>query len=170
VAGASAGGFVLRDGRHVVISPLTADDEAEVAALLAGASDERRAFYEQAANERADRRAGAFIAREQGDAAPVGYAAYAPSGELAGVVDQSYSEVGLGTLLMRIAAEDAQRAGLESLWVELHPGSEATAAMLRDLGMPIHWDLLYPVAKVTLALGGPRSDRATPDAVPRQPD
>jgi GNAT superfamily N-acetyltransferase len=93
----------------------------------------------------------------------IGVIAYAASGELAGVVEAHFRGVGLGTLLVHQAAERARKAGVEVLHVELHPGSEDTAAMLRDSGFATHWDIDYPIARVALQLtSGPRPGWTTP--------
>jgi GNAT superfamily N-acetyltransferase len=167
--------IVLRDERVVLIAPLVPADQAEVAGLVAEAADPRTSFYARLGEQRADgaqepARRGEFVARAAETAALVGYAAYLAgadgSGELAGVVDPRFAGVGLGTLLLRRAAYDARRAGLKALRVELHPGSDATAAMLRDAGLTSHWDLDFPVTHVDLALGSSRPGWSTPDLVP----
>jgi GNAT superfamily N-acetyltransferase len=167
--------IVLRDERVVLIAPLVSTDQAEVARLVAEAADPRASFYARLVEQRADRakgpaRRGEFVARAAQTEALVGYAAYLGgedgSGELAGVVDPRFAGVGLGTLLLRRAADDARRAGLKALRVELHPGSDATAAMLRDAGLTSRWDLDFPVTHVDLALGSSRSGWSTPDVMP----
>jgi GNAT superfamily N-acetyltransferase len=167
--------IVLRDRRVVLIAPLVPADQVEVTRLLAEAADPRASFYARLVEQRADRaqepaRRGEFVARAAETGALVGYAAYLGgedgSGELAGVVDPRFAGVGLGTLLLRRAAADARRAGLKALRIELHPGSDATAAMLRDTGLTSHWDLDFPVAHVDLALGSSRPGWSTPDLVP----
>jgi GNAT superfamily N-acetyltransferase len=167
--------IVLRDERVVLIAPLVPADQAEVARLVADAADPRASFYARLFEQRADGahgpvRPGEFVARAAQTGALVGYAAYLGgedgSGEMAGVVDPRFAGVGLGTLLLRRAADDARRAGLKALRVELHPGSDATAEMLRDAGLTSRWDLDFPVTHVDLALGSSRSGWSTPDLVP----
>lgn len=94
-----------------------------------------------------------------------GYAAWIADGErgeFAGAVDPRFSALGLGTLLLRRGAGDALSAGLRALRVELHAGSEATAAMLRDSGLRTHWNLDHPVVHVDILLGTERPGWVTP--------
>lgn len=162
--------FVLSDGSAVELEAPRLRDEAEIARLVDQARDGRSAFYERAARTRAEEdgaSSAALVARTD-DGQLIGYAAFLPTeergGELAGAVDPRYIGRGLGTLLARRLAERAHRAGLETLAVELHPGSETTGAMLRDLGFATHWDIDYPATRVTLSLGVERPGWATPPA------
>ena len=148
----------LRDGRVVTLAPLRAADDAEVALLLDMLSDPRASFFARA------------VAARTADAVHGELAAYAAwqgedggrRGEFAGAVDPRFAELGLGTLLLRRSARDALEAGLETLRVELYPGSAATASMLRDSGLRTHWDLDYPVVHVDLLLGTQRPGWVTP--------
>jgi GNAT superfamily N-acetyltransferase len=157
----------LRDGCVVTLGAPTGADEADVARLLATVADPREKFFARAAAQRATPgpAQGALVARtSSGELA--GYAAWIADddgrGELAGAVDPRFAELGLGTLLLRRGADDALDAGLRALRVELHPGSHATAAMLRDCGLRTHWDLDHPVAHVELLLGTERPGWVTP--------
>ena len=130
-------------------------------------SDSRATFFARAAAARtADAVHGALVARTAtGELA--GYAAWSAEqggrrGEFAGAVDPRFVELGLGTLLLRRSARDALEAGLETLRVELYPGSAATASMLRDSGLQTHWDLDYPVVHVDLLLVTQRPGWVTP--------
>ena len=148
----------LRDGRSVSLAPASAEDEADVARLLELVADPRTAFFARAAARRGHEGAhGAIVARMPGGEL-AGYAAWVAeddgrSGEFAGAVDPRFAELGLGTVLLRRATRDALDAGLSTLRVELHPGSTAVAAMLRDCGLHTHWDLDYPIVRVKLLLG-----------------
>ena len=83
--------------------------------------------------------------------------------EFAGAVDPRFAELGLGTLLLRRSARATRSTpASRALRVELHPGSAATAAMLRDCGLRTHWDLDYPVVHVELLLGTQRPGWVTP--------
>ena len=156
----------LRDGRVVTLAPPTAADEENVARLLEALEDPRATFFARAAAaESSGVTQGALVARTPtGDCA--GFAAWIARdehhGEFAGGVDPSFAELGLGTLLLRRIARDAHSAGLQTLRVELHPGSQAIAAMLRDSGLHTHWDLDHPVASVDLILGSQRPGWVTP--------
>jgi GNAT superfamily N-acetyltransferase len=165
----------LRDGRVVLLAVLDSGDAADVARLVDQTGDPRATFYAQAIERRADAAqppasTGEFVARAAEGGQLVGYAAYlagkGASGELAGVVEPHFAGLGLGTLLLRRAAENARRAGLKTLRVELPPGSDATAEMLRDAGLTSRWDLAYPVARVELALGTSRPGWSTPECRP----
>ncbi|MGA2471365.1 MAG: GNAT family N-acetyltransferase [Solirubrobacteraceae bacterium] len=167
----------LRDGRAVIVRELTPGDEAEVARLVGASADARLSFYERSAQQRGAEASGetpsaAFVALISADQRIVGYATYLAvdeqDGELAGVVDPAFAGIGLGTLLVRRAAEHARLTGLETLHVDLHPGSEDTAAMIRDSGFPSHWDLAYPVARVELLLGRTRPGWSTPEYPPAE--
>jgi len=148
----------LRDGRSVTLAPSSAEDEADVSRLLEAVADPRTAFFARAAARCGRAGAhGAIVARMAGGEL-AGYAAWVGeddgrSGEFAGAVDPQFAKLGLGTLLLRRGTRDALDAGLGTLRVELHPGSAAVAAMLRDCGLHTHWDLDYPVARVNLLLG-----------------
>ncbi len=157
----------LRDGRVVTLAPLDAADEADVARLLETLKDLRVTFFARAAAARdGDAAHGELVARTPaGELA--GYAAWSAEdvgrrGEFAGAVDPRFAELGLGTLLLRRGTRDALDAGLETLRVELHPGSAAIASMLRDCGLRTHWDLDYPVVHVDLLLGTQRPGWVTP--------
>ncbi|HVC84993.1 MAG TPA: GNAT family N-acetyltransferase [Solirubrobacteraceae bacterium] len=159
----------LRDGRSVTLAPLSAPDEADVVRLLDTLADPRAAFFTRAAAERGHAGArGELVARTL-DGELAGYAAWIAedggrAGECAGVVDPRFTTLGLGTLLLRRGARDALDAGLSTLSVELHPGSRALAAMLRDCGLHTQWDLEYPVVHVNLSLGTRRPGWQTPVA------
>jgi GNAT superfamily N-acetyltransferase len=156
----------LRDGRVVTLAIPTEADNPNVARLLDALEDPRAAFFERAAAAPGSGEAhGAIVARTPaGEIA--GFAAWIAkdpaSGEFAGGVDPTFAELGLGTLLVRRSAADARDAGLRTLRVELHPGSHAIAAMLRDCGLRTHWDLDHPVAHVDLVLGSERPGWVTP--------
>jgi GNAT superfamily N-acetyltransferase len=161
--------LTLRDGSTMTMAPLSAADEADVARLLDILGDPRATFFARLAAERErDRPCGALVARTQsGELA--GYTAWTAeeggrSGEIAGAVDRRFADLGLGTLRVRRAAQDALDAGLHSLRVELHPGSTAIAAMLRDCGLHTRWDLDYPIVHVDLLLGTERPGWITPSA------
>lgn len=159
----------LRDGRKVTVGLIAASDVAEVERLVNAAGDPRAAFFAQVTEQRDGTMTGAeYVARASDGGRIVGYAAYlvqdGSAGELAGAVDPEYWDVGLGTLLLRRAAQDASAAGLTTLRVELHPGTESTAAMLRDAGLASSWDLDYPVTQVQLALGTSRPGWKTPES------
>jgi GNAT superfamily N-acetyltransferase len=163
--------LVLRDGRVATVRPLAFEDEAGVAALLATNGAARSGFYALAKAHRsldAGTRGTAceFVARVSGEDTVAGYAAYIADdgggGELAGEVASRFAGVGLGTRLLRVAAHHAQLAGLQTLRVELHPGSDSTAAMLRDVGLSSHWKIAYPVTQVELSLGTTRPGWSTP--------
>lgn len=156
----------------MLVAGLGPDDAADVARLVDQAEDPRGTFYARAAERRAGTAqpstpGGEFVARTAPDGQLVGYTAYLAgeddSAELAGVVEPHFSGVGLGTLLLRRAADHARAAGLGTLRVELHPGSDATAEMLRDAGLTSRWDLAYPVTRVELALGTSRPGWSTPE-------
>ena len=157
----------LRDGRAVTLAPLSVEDAADVARLLDSVADPRAAFFDRVAARRGHEGArGAIVARSAGGEL-AGYAAWIAedgehSGEFAGVVDPRFAELGLGTVLLRRSTRDALDAGLSTLRVELHPGSAALAAMLRDCGLHTHWDLDYPVVHVNLLLGTRRPGWSTP--------
>jgi GNAT superfamily N-acetyltransferase len=162
----------LRDGRSVTLRELDSQDERAVALLLRACSDARERFFARAAQLREARSAAtgiaaaAFVACSAEGDRVVGYVAYvaddARDGELAGVVDPAFAGNGLGTALVRRAAAHARENGLELLRIELHPGSEAIATMIRDSGLPSHWDLAYPVARVEIMLGRTRPGWSTP--------
>jgi GNAT superfamily N-acetyltransferase len=164
-----ADAVVLRDGRVATVRPLVGEDEAGVAALLAAHAGARSAFYARAKEHRTTAGAAprAFVAHVHGDDALAGYVTYVADqrggGELAGEVDDRFVGVGLGTRLLRVAAEHARLAGLETLRIDLHPGSDATAAMLRDVGLSRRWRIAYPVTEVELSLGATRPGWSTPD-------
>jgi GNAT superfamily N-acetyltransferase len=105
-------------------------------------------------------------ARDSSDGRLVGYAVWRggedDAGEFAGLVEPDYRDVGLGSLLLRRVSADARSAGLSTLRVDLHDGSQETAAMLRDCGLATHWDLDYPIAHVDLVLGQERPGWRTP--------
>ncbi len=156
--------FVLRDGRSVTVGPLQAHEKADVQRLVGIADAARGEFYAQVAAERedADAQALGLVAHDVKTGQVIGFIAYSTSGELAGVVDPRFVGVGLGTLLLHQAAEHAWASGLEALRVDLHPGSEDTAEMLRDAGLASDWDIDYPLTRVTLRLGGSRPGWSTP--------
>ena len=154
----------LRDGRSVSVAPQRASDREETARLIATSGDARAVLAELASA-----RSGVFVARAASDDKPIvacvlWRAANEPQagGELAGYVTPDYRGAGLGTLLVRRAAEDAVAHGLRELTVELYPGGEATAEMLRDLGLSARWLIAYPDSRVTLELGRPRPGWSTP--------
>jgi GNAT superfamily N-acetyltransferase len=152
----------LRDGRAVAVTPAAAGDAAEVARLVESTGDPRAEGFARVAA----RTAGALVARAQPSGELVGYCAWAElgggRGELVGAVDPAFTGIGLGTLLLRSAAERAQAVGLRVFRVELHVEARALAAMLRDCGLRSHWDLEHPVAHVELSLGERRPGWATP--------
>jgi GNAT superfamily N-acetyltransferase len=159
----------------VLLSVLRGGDATDVERLVDQVGDPRVMFYTQATERRANATqplaaSGEFVARAAEGGQLVGYTAYLAgehaSGELAGVVEPRFAGVGLGTLLLRRAADAARLAGLKTLRVELPPGSDATAAMLRDAGLTSRWDLAYPVARVELTLGTSRPGWSTPDCLP----
>jgi GNAT superfamily N-acetyltransferase len=156
--------FVLRDERTATIGAFQPHDAADVQGLVASDDASRAGFYAQNAGAAADAatQAEALIARDAQSGELIGFVAYSASGELAGVVDPRYRGIGVGTLLVHRAAEQAGKVGLTSLHVELHPGSEETAEMLRDAGLASHWDIDYPMTRVTLRLGGERPGWSTP--------
>jgi GNAT superfamily N-acetyltransferase len=165
--------IVLRDGRVATVALLQAADEPAVEALLTAGGGARAAFYARVRDQRslqsgASVAGGEFVAHVGAQAEVAGYAAYLPDqngeGECAGEVDPRFAGVGLGTRLLLTAAEHAQSSGVKVLRVELHPGSEATAAMLRDAGIVSRWTIAYPVTRVALALGTTRPGWATPVA------
>ena len=148
----------LRDGRSVTLAPSNAEDEPDVTRWLELVADRRTAFFARAAARCGHEGAhGAIVARMPGGEL-AGYAAWVGeddgrSGEFAGAVDPRFAELGLGTVLLRRGTRDALDAGLSTLCVELHPGSAAVAALLRDCGLHTHWDLDYPIVRVNLLLG-----------------
>jgi GNAT superfamily N-acetyltransferase len=166
-ADAQQAALTLRDGRVVTLAAPTEDDQADVARLLATLADPREEFFARAATQQAGagQPHGALVARtSSGELA--GYTAWIADedgrGEFAGGVDPRFAKLGLGTQLLRRGAGDALVAGLRALRVELHPGSQATAAMLRDCGLRTHWDLDHPVVHVELLLGTERPGWVTP--------
>jgi ribosomal protein S18 acetylase RimI-like enzyme len=167
--------IVLRDGRIATVRPLAPADAADVAALLTANGAARSGFYASAKARRVlEAQTGGtaceFVARVSGEDVVAGYAAYVADdsggGELAGEVASQFAGVGLGTRLLRVAADNARLAGLETLRVDLHPGSDATAAMLRDVGLSSRWKIAYPVTQVELALGSTRPGWSTPGGAP----
>jgi GNAT superfamily N-acetyltransferase len=160
------GVVTLRDGRVVTLTVPNDVDRADVARLLEALHDPRGTFFARVGEQgAADPPHGALVARTSaGELA--GYAAWIADGgergEFAGAVDPRFSALGLGTLLLRRGAGDALSAGLRALRVELHAGSEATAAMLRDSGLRTHWDLDHPVVHVEILLGTERPGWVTP--------
>jgi GNAT superfamily N-acetyltransferase len=151
----------LRDGRGVSVSAAQNTDATDVERLIAAADAPRAALYQRIAAAH-DERVLALAAREHESGRLVGFIACSRSGELAGVVDPEYRGIGLGTLLLHQAAEHARDAGIEALEVELHPGAEETAEMLRDAGLATQWDIDFPVTRVKLMLGRERPGWATP--------
>jgi GNAT superfamily N-acetyltransferase len=164
--GVDAPAFALRDGRSVTVGPLQAHERAEVERLVGVADAARAEFYAQVAAEREDAAAQAagLVAHDLKTGQLIGFIAYSTSGGLAGVVDPQFAGVGLGTLLLHQAAEQARAAGIETLRVDLHPGSEDTAEMLRDAGFASDWDIDYPLTRVTLRLASSRPGWSTPQA------
>jgi GNAT superfamily N-acetyltransferase len=156
--------FVLRDGRSVTVGPLQAREKDEVERLVGVADAARGDFYAQVAAEReaAEARAVGLVAHDAKSGELIGFIAYSTSGALAGVVDPRFAGVGLGTLLLHEAADRARAAGIETLRVDLHPDSEATAEMLRDAGFASNWDIDYPLTRVTLRLASSRPGWSTP--------
>lgn len=161
----------LRDGRSVTLAPSSAEDQADVSRLLEAVADPRTAFFARAAARCGQAGThGAIVARMAGGEL-AGYAAWVGeddgrAGEFAGAVDPQFAKLGLGTVLLRRGTRDALDAGLGTLRVELHPGSAAVAAMLRDCGLHTHWDLDYPVARVDLLLGTRHPGWNTPAPAP----
>lgn len=156
----------LRDGRLVTISPVGAADAADLARLLDAVGEPRNEAFARAAQQSPGAPPhGALVARDERSliAGAAGWVALDERvAECVGAVEPGCTEQGLGTLLLRRCAADAEAAGLGVLRVRLHPGAHATAAMLRDSGMPTSWDLDHPVAVVELAIGAARSGWATP--------
>jgi GNAT superfamily N-acetyltransferase len=150
--------YTLRDGRSATLGPARVEDEAQIERLVSAADASRSALYEHCAGANG----GALVAHDERSAELIGFIAYADTGELVGVVDPRFRGLGLGTLLVHEAAARAAAAGIERLRVELHPGSEATGEMLRDAGLAAHWEIDYPVTRVTLRLGTSRPGWTTP--------
>jgi|GEM_PF-5814488 len=157
----------LRDGQVAFVGPPGAGDEPEVAELVRGAADARDDLFAAARRAHAGGRAGALVARGAADGRLIGCVAWVGGddgdGELGGYVKPESRGLGLGTLLVRRAIADAAVGGLQRLRVELHPGSEAAAEMLRDLGLATRWSISYPVVHVTITLGQPRPGWSTPE-------
>jgi len=160
----AVGTFVLRDGRHVTLAQPRTEDGAAVASFIADHDGARADLYARARTA-ADGSA-ALVAHGPDRGPVIGFIAFAPSGELAGVVAPAFRGVGLGTLLVHEAAGRAAAMGLRTLHVDLHPGSEDIAEMLRDAGLATVWNIDYPVAHVTLDVGGERPGWATPRPAP----
>jgi GNAT superfamily N-acetyltransferase len=160
--------FMLRDGRVVTVAQVRAAEAADVERLIAAADAAREELYSQSAGARGETEANgvSLSAHDVESGELIGVVAYTAlgerHGELAGVVDPRFRGLGLGTLLLHLAVEHATDSGLETLQVDLQPGSEDIAEMLRDAGLAAHWDIDYPVTRVTLTLGSERPGWATP--------
>jgi GNAT superfamily N-acetyltransferase len=159
--------FVLRDGRVAIVEPARSAEKPAIERLIAEADAARSDLYAQAERQRADppssgSHAGAVVARDGESGELIGFITYLATGDLVGVVDPRCRGIGLGTLLLQAAAEHARKAGLQTLHVDLTAGSEETAAMLRDTALVAHWDIDYPVTRVTLELASSRPGWTTP--------
>ena len=105
----------------MLLSELDSGDATDVERLVDQVGDPRVMFYAQATERRGNATqqlaaSGEFVARAAEGGQLVGYTAYLAgehaSGELAGVVEPHFAGVGLGTLLLRRAAEAARLATL----------------------------------------------------------
>lgn len=157
----------LRDGRRVVVRRAGEADAVEIPVLLSAAGNPRGAAFARA-HER-DEGAFALVARTFDDGELVAYAAWiAASAAGEGhadffcAVEPALHGLGLGTLLVRAAADAAHERGLRALRVALTAQERALAAVLRDCGLRSRWDLDTPVARVDVLLGEPRPGWATP--------
>jgi GNAT superfamily N-acetyltransferase len=142
----------LRDGRSVALRAAVPDDAAAIAKL-------RRADP----RERDLTGAHGTVALIGDATAPAGYAAWFEGGEFVCSVEEALQGLGLGTGLLRNAAEQAGEHGLAALSVELPEGAHALAAMLRDCGLVSFWDLDHPVGRVELRIGTLRPGWVTPE-------
>jgi GNAT superfamily N-acetyltransferase len=159
---------VLRDGSAIVVAPTGPADEADVAAFIERAGDGGHSL-QALARERRSRAGGSGVARGL-EGAVIGYVVWverdAGEGELAGYVAPARRGLGLGTLLTRRAIEHAAANGMRRLQVTIGPGEEATAEMLRDIGLAARWRIDYPLATITLDVMTPRPGWATPAPPP----
>jgi GNAT superfamily N-acetyltransferase len=141
----------LRDGRAVQLRAATLDDFAALETLRRGGPRQRNLTDGHLT-----------LAHAAAGEEPVGYAAWFDDCAFFCAVEDAFSGLGLGTLLLRNAAREAAAEGLKTLSVELVAGEHALAAMLRDCGLVSSWDLDHPVCRVELTLGARRPGWATP--------
>jgi GNAT superfamily N-acetyltransferase len=150
----------LRDGRVVTIAARSPADDMAVHRLLDALGDTCVELFDVAA-----RAGGALVARcADGElAAAVAWtAADGLHGECVGVVDPAFCGLGLGTQLLRRCSGAALSSGVTVLRVQVNPGADDVAAMLRDCGLHTHWDLGHPAVQVDVLPGTQRPGWATP--------
>jgi L-amino acid N-acyltransferase YncA len=137
----------VRDGGHVLIRPLLAQDRPGVVSFLAGLSPESRAqrFHSSSMPITPgviDLATGghALVATRHG--AIVALASFHPQSdlvqaELAIVVADAEQRRGIGTALAQRLVRDAAGAGIHRLQAEVASSNRGVLALLRALGLPM---------------------------------
>jgi acyl-CoA synthetase (NDP forming)/RimJ/RimL family protein N-acetyltransferase len=141
---------VLRDGSLVQFRPVRLEDEARIAALLAGLSLRSRwfRFFSGATDLEAAAHAAVVGQRMHGLLAlageppvAVGHALYVEEGngraEVAFEVADAWQGRGVGTLLLGQLAEMASREGIETFTAILLPENHRMIQVFRDSGFPV---------------------------------
>jgi GNAT superfamily N-acetyltransferase len=150
----------LRDGRVVTIAVCSPAAAMAVHRLLDASGDSRVELFDVAA------RAGGGLIARGGEGEPAAAVAWTTAdglhGECVGVVDAAFCGLGLGTRLLRRCADAALSSGVTALRVQVMPGADDVAAMLRDCGLHTHWDLGHPEVQVDVLTGTQRPGWATP--------
>lgn len=142
---------VLRDGSTLHIRPVVPEDRAALAAFLAGLSDESRIFrffspvreLDWAARRFTDvdyvNRHGLLALRGDPEVI-VGHGLYMRTGpdraEVAFAVADELQGHGLGTILLGLLADEADRAGISIFYAEVLPENQKVLGVFRDSGFP----------------------------------
>lgn len=136
----------MRDGRSVLVREVEPDDEAAIGTFLDGLSltSRRMRFFSAAADLRA---AAAWAASSDGEdhlglvallnGDVVAHAAYVRTevprqAEVAVEVADELHHLGLGTVLIRLLAQTAERHGIESFVAEVLPENRAMLDVFED--------------------------------------